>query len=138
MGGNKMVDFLRIVRYSETEDGTYGIMEYNGVPFCMTLEPNDRGNGKNSCIPPGRYRCHRHHGTKYKNTWGITDVPGRTAILFHIGNIEDNSLGCILLGKSLGTVRNKLGVVTSSNTFTKFMNVSERASELNLTITECF
>lgn len=133
-----MIDYLRIVRYSETSDGTFGVMEYNSIPFCMTLEPNDRGNKINSCIPAGRYICKRHSGPRYKNTWEITGVPGRTAILFHIGNIEDNTLGCILLGKSLGTVRRKLGVVTSSNTFRKFMNVSERATELHLTISECF
>ncbi len=138
MGDNKMVDFLRIVRYSETVDGTYGVMEYNGIPFCMTLEPNDRGNGRNSCIPPGRYTCKRHHGTKYKNTWVINDVPGRSYILFHVGNIEDDSLGCILLGASLGSVKRKLGIISSSNTFNKFMHVSERATELNLTISECF
>ena len=131
-------DFLRIVRYSETEDGTYGVMEYNGIPFCLTLEPNDRGNGKNSCIPPGRYRCSRHSGPKYKNTWEITDVPNRTAILFHVGNIEDNSLGCILLGHALGTLKSKLSVTSSSNTFNKFMNISERMTVLNLTISECF
>lgn len=138
MGDRKMIDFLRIVRYSEIEDGMFGVMTYNGDPFSMCLEPNDRGNGRNSCIPPGVYRCKRHSGPKYKNTWEITGVPGRSAILFHIGNIEDNSLGCILLGKSLGSVRNKLAVVTSSNTFNKFMAVSERCSELHLTITECF
>jgi len=133
-----MIDILRIVRYSETDNGVYGVMEYNGIPFCLTLEPNDRGNGKNSCIPAGRYTCKRHSGTKYKNTWGIQNVPNRTAILFHVGNIEDDSLGCILLGSTLASVKGKLGIVRSSNTFTRFMNVSERANELQLTITESF
>ena len=133
-----MVDFLRIVRYCETEEGTYGVLVYNGEPFCLTLEPNDRDNKYNSCIPSGVYICKRHTGLKYKNTWEITKVPNRTAILFHVGNIEDDSLGCILLGKSLGSVKNKLGIVQSSNTFNKFMNVSARASELHLTIKESF
>lgn len=133
-----MVDILRIVRFSETQDGTYGVMEYNGVPFCLTLEPNDRANGKNSRIPAGRYTCKRHSGPKYKNTWSVTNVPNREAILFHIGNIEDDSLGCILLGSTLASVKGKLGIAQSSNTFTRFMHVSERASELSLTITECF
>ena len=133
-----MIDILRLVRFSETQDGTYGVLEYNGIPFCLTLEPNDRGNGKNSCIPEGRYTCRRHSGTKYKNTWGITNVPDRTAILFHIGNIEDDSLGCILLGSTLASVKGKLGVVYSSNTFSRFMHISERVSELSLTITGCF
>ncbi len=133
-----MEDFIRIVRFSETKDGTFGVMEYNGVPFSYTLEPNDRGNGRNSCIPPGRYHCIRHHGTKFKNAWAITNVPNRSAILFHVGNIEDDSLGCILMGSTLASVKSKLGVIHSSNTFNKFMNISDRASQLNLTISECF
>lgn len=136
--GYKMMDILRLVRYSETRDGTFGVLEYNNEPFCLTLEPNDRGNGRNSCIPPGRYICEKHSGTKYKNTWCVTNVPGRTAILFHAGNIEDDSLGCILLGSSLGSLKGKLGVMSSSNTFNRFMNVSARAQTLNLTIEECF
>lgn len=137
-GYKKMDDFLRIVRFSETEDGTYGVMEFNGVPFCLTLEPNDRGNGHNSRIPPGRYICKRHSGPKYKNTWEITDVPNRTAILFHRGNTEDDSLGCILVGSSLATVKAKLGIIQSSNTFTKFMALTERSRALALTIVESF
>lgn len=133
-----MVDFLRIVRYSEIEDGMFGIMSYNGNPFSLTLEPNDRGNGRNSCIPPGVYICKRHSGPKYKNTWEITEVPGRTAILFHWGNVEDDSLGCILLGHALFTLYRKKAISSSGNTWKKFMHVSERASELHLTITECF
>jgi len=133
-----MIDYLRINRYCEIKDGTFGVMTFNSDPFCMTLEPNDRGNGKNSCIPPGVYVCKRHSGTKYKNTWAITNVPNRTAILFHVGNIEDDSLGCILLGASLGSVKKKLGVLSSSNTFNKFMNLTQRCEELHLTITESF
>lgn len=133
-----MTDYLRLVRYCETEDGTFGVLTYNSQPFCLTLEPNDRGNKHNSCIPAGTYLCRRHSGPKFKNTWEIINVPNRTAILFHIGNIEDDSLGCILLGKSLGSVKRKLGVVQSSNTFNRFMNISERCSELHLTINESF
>jgi hypothetical protein len=132
------VHFVRVVRYSETVDGTYGVMEYNGVPLGMTLEPNDRGNGANSRIPPGRYRCRRHNGPKYKNTWEIIEVPGRSAVLFHIGNIEDDSLGCVLLGSSLASVKGKLGVGSSGATFARFMELSEKAEELSLTITESF
>lgn len=138
MGEKKMIDLIRIVRYSETEDGTFGVMEYNGQPFCMTLEPNDRGNGRNSCIPAGRYQVHRHHGLKYKNTWAVMDVPNRSAVLFHIGNIENDTVGCILLGKSLGTVKRKMAVVTSSRTFEAFMKLSKQSEGLILTIVEAF
>ena len=133
-----MIDYLRIVRYCEIEDGMFGVMTYNSEPFSMCLEPNDRGNGKNSCIPVGVYICKRHSGTKYKDAWCITGVPGRSFILFHIGNIEDDSLGCILLGSSLGSLKKKMSITQSGNTFRKFMKISRKSTELHLTISKCF
>lgn len=135
---NNMRDIIRINRFSKVPDGVFGVMTYNGDPFCLTLEPNKIKNGNQLHIPEGSYICSRHSGPKFKNTWEITDVPGRTAILFHSGNIEDDSLGCILLGSTFGSLRTKLAIMKSSNTFNRFMHISERADSLHLTITNCF
>jgi hypothetical protein len=49
-------------------------------------------------IPAGAYVCklldHPVHGL----AWEVCDVPGRTGILFHVGNDADDSDGCILVG----------------------------------------
>ena len=52
-----------------------------------------------SCIPKGAYDCIRVNSPRYGNTFTVPDVEGRTHILFHWGNWEKNTLGCILLGK---------------------------------------
>jgi hypothetical protein len=35
---------------------------------------------------------------KHGESWEVQNIPGRTDILFHAGNDEDDSEGCILLG----------------------------------------
>lgn len=78
-----------------------------------TLERAWRNNevGK-SCIPPGIYPLlYRDWGTfydRYNAAWEhdfvveIGNVPGRSAILFHVGNTESDSEGCILVGDTRG------------------------------------
>ena len=71
--------------------------------FCIaTLELPWRDNeiGR-SCIPEGTYKCvflTRSESGKYKNTWLLQDVPGRSQILIHKGNFVHNTRGCILPG----------------------------------------
>jgi Family of unknown function (DUF5675) len=54
-------------------------------------------------VPKGVYKCIRgQHQLKGMTepfvTFEVTEVPGHTGILFHCGNTEADSEGCILLG----------------------------------------
>lgn len=54
-------------------------------------------------LPPGVYTCKRGmHQLKNMaepfETFEVLDVPGHTGILFHCGNVNADSEGCILLG----------------------------------------
>ena len=45
---------LTLKRVAENEDGTFGVLIHNNVPFCLTIEPEWKNNMKNiSCIPEG-------------------------------------------------------------------------------------
>lgn len=67
-----------------------------------TLEDLWRDNGRRiSCIPEGDYKCVPHGwsgGVKFKNVWEVLNVPHRSAILFHAGNTDKDTSGCILVG----------------------------------------
>ncbi len=110
---------LKLKRVIEVEDGTFGVLLVNNIPRFCTVEPNWRNNGPNSCIPTGLYSCKKYSSTKYPDTVEII-VPGRSAILFHGGNIEDHSLGCIILGKSFGNLKSKTSVVDSAKAVSEF------------------
>lgn len=79
----------------------------NGV--CITLEhafKNPDGT-YSPALPPGTYLCVRgQHRLPDKpitfETFEVTGVPGHTGILFHKGNTNNDSEGCLLLGESIG------------------------------------
>jgi hypothetical protein len=97
----KMEFFLH--RKETTEDGTFGEL-YIDDCWLYTLELPWRNNATDvSCIPEGSYLCQLvdtpHHGLTYQVL-----VPGRVGVLFHSGNTEIDTKGCILLGLSTGSM----------------------------------
>lgn len=127
---------VQLKRIAAHEDGTFGVMLVDGVPFCVTLEEEQGGNKKDTAIPAGKYKVKAYSGTKFKGVFILLDVPGRSAILIHWGNTEDNTAGCILLGKEYGKVGNKFGILRSIDAFTAFK--SKVPKEFVLEITDDF
>jgi hypothetical protein len=64
----------------------------------------------------------------------VQDVPGRSEILFHKGNIDDDSRGCIVVGEQFNYVRGEDGITASKEGFEEFMKLQEGASEFTLDI----
>jgi hypothetical protein len=99
--GDGAMNEVMLKRVSYTRKGTFGVLTKGGTPLCVTLEDPWEGNERGvSCIPVGRYRVEKHSGTKFKDAWVLKNVPGRTAILIHIGNSIEDTSGCILVGRS--------------------------------------
>ena len=98
-----MVEKVEIVRLEKGFDGTFGVLRLDGKVFCVTLELPDLDNEANiSCIPAGAYTCRRVDSPAFGRTFEISDVPGRSHILFHAGNVADDTQGCVLLGRYFG------------------------------------
>lgn len=75
-------------------------------------------------VPPGVYNCVRGwhqlaHMAQAFETFEITNVPGHTNILFHSGNVNADSAGCVLLG--LKNIDNK-EILESRIAFKEFMD----------------
>lgn len=118
--------------------GVFGELRCDELGFsCLTLERPWKDNEPFvSCIPPGTYICRRFDSPEYGDTFIVTDVSGRTLILFHEGNWIKNSKGCILLGKEYDlSAREGLMVTSSLATRKKFMAALEGIDEFELTIT---
>lgn len=134
-------------RVSESDDFTMG--RFNGHGFKLrTLEEEWRDNEVGeSRIPAGTYTCKRSVYRRYGyETFEITGVEGRTRILFHSGNTEEDTQGCVLLGVGVGRLlvtdeetgerRYKLGVILSRVAFKRFMAHFEGVDEFELEITD--
>ena len=130
---------LTIVRKDRTRDGIFSLgLNDAGEQVLVTLEhayadeQNDRWSPK---IPNGTYRCvrgkHRLHGMDEDfETFEITGVEGHTGLLFHWGNWNKDSEGCILVGASIDGVM----ITMSRASFAKFMAMQDGLDEFQLTV----
>jgi len=115
---------FKIIRIAYIPDGTFGVLFDGDIPFCLTLEREWRNNEKNiSCIPRGKYVCKRIESPKFGDTFEVLDVPGRSHILFHKGNIEDDSHGCILIGEQYHEYKGKISIKASREGFAEFTRI---------------
>jgi hypothetical protein len=113
--------YFKLVRVAYIEDGTFGVLFDENTPFCLTLEREWKDNRRGeSCIPLGIYSCSRIISPKFGNTFKVRNVEGRSHILFHKGNLEDDSHGCILLGEEYGRYKDKIAILSSGRAFNEF------------------
>ena len=89
---------LTLERTVRDDTITMGKLRGDGWMLCTLENPWLNNEPYVSCIPVGYYECKRVDSPRYGNTFEVTDVEGRTHILFHWGNWEKNTLGCILVG----------------------------------------
>jgi hypothetical protein len=115
---------LIIRRIATGADGTFGCIIYKNKPFALTLEREWLGNSTGiSCIPAGNYKCKRVDSPKFGNTFEVTNVPGRTHILFHKGNLDSDSHGCILVGEQFGDIKGSAGILSSKQGYNELMSI---------------
>ena len=99
---------INLNRIKYTDKSTIGELYINDVFQCYTLENTWMDNIKRlSCIPIGCYKLiTKTYGRFYKQynhpIIMLNDVPNRSEILIHRGNYPKDTLGCILLGDTIG------------------------------------
>ena len=124
-----------IKRIAETDDGMFGVVVDGITPFALTLENMWLNNTRNlSCIPAGEYRCERVNSPRFGDTFEVMNVPDRTHILFHKGNTEDNTKGCILIAEEFGYLNKKTAILSSSKGYGEFMQRLEGLDSFTLKI----
>ena len=126
---------LDLLRVGQSARGTFGVLRYGQVPFALTLEEPWLDNAVGvSCIPPGLYRCERVRSPKFGNTFEVTQVEGRSHILFHKGNTLDDTQGCILVGEEFSGTFDQPMLVSSQRGFSEFLALLDGQAEFDLEI----
>jgi hypothetical protein len=124
-------------------DGIFGELYDDSEEFCVTLEhayvqPDGSYEPK---LPNGTYTCVR--GTHTLEHWNkgqpfeafeVTGVPGHTGILFHVGNKNADSDGCILIAQKLIQTAPFWIIQSSLVMFEKFMTEMEGINEFELVV----
>lgn len=100
-------------RMSFSDQGTFSRIFGPGGFQCAAIELPWRGNRQSlSCIPPGEYIVEPWESRRFGSVYHVLDVPNRSYILFHGGNLAGDTLkgfkthshGCILLGRYHGAL----------------------------------
>tara|TARA_A100001391_G_C4964752_1_gene250966 strand:- start:238 stop:660 length:423 start_codon:yes stop_codon:yes gene_type:complete len=93
---------LTLTRFALFDDRTLGRLTYGNEVFYTVEKPWKDNEPFVSCIPAGSYTITKGDSPRFgPNTWQVMDVPGRTHILFHVGNTADDVVGCIAVGTSV-------------------------------------
>ncbi len=129
-----------LLRHKFTANGVFGeLLNEMGTHLCVTLEhayPN--GDSWIAKIPDeGTFKCVRglHQISGYSlpfESFEITGVPNHFGILFHVGNYNSDSEGCVLLGRE---ILNSTMITDSLTTFTQFMKSLEGCDSFELNVT---
>ena len=134
---------FRLVRYVRPEpqgEGidlvpTMGLLFFNNQFFCFTLEPSWKDNNLNSCIPEGKYKLVHYNSQRFGQCLIVEKVKHRTGILFHRGNTQEDTTGCILVGSQAGFLKGRSAVLSSTATFMRLMALVRSLNGIKLMIT---
>lgn len=136
---------LTLERLQFRPDGIFGELrdDSDGL-VAVTLEHSYRALTGEwlAKIPEGFFTCVRgeHHLHGMKNpftTFEVTGVAGHAGLLFHWGNLNRDSEGCILLGDQVSAGAGAQGtemILNSRVTFKKFMELQARISSFQLMV----
>ena len=126
---------VKIKRFNDSGDEALGVVIIDDIPFCLSLEQSWNENKvSQSCIPTGEYVCKWHKSPKYGWCYIVTEVEGRSHILFHAGNTRNDTRGCILLGDKIGQVFAGGSSVLNSRKTIKAFHQRMQKSDFKLTI----
>lgn len=126
-----------VARYKYTDEFTRGLLYAGGNHIGYTMEDPWNNNENNvSCIPVGTYdtdvRPAKDSPSRNYDHMILRDVPARSYILWHVGNDEQDTEGCILPGK---TAHEDM-VGHSQKAFNKMMSIAKEAESITTKITD--
>ncbi len=125
---------LKLQTLSIEEDGCFSeLLKEDGTRLCYTVERTFENLAV--IIPNGTFRCLKSWFVRGAySTFEITGVKGHDRLLFHTGNRELDSIGCILVGNTIGTLNGHKAVLYSCAAFKKFKELTEGRDEFELEV----
>ena len=101
-------------RFYDGIDCTLGcIINALDYPIYTNELPWKFNRSNESCIPEGVYIMKPYTSSHHGDCFKLIDVEGRSVIRVHSGNKSSDSLGCILVGYSVGNLKGKPAVLKS-------------------------
>ncbi len=128
---------LTLTRIFLRPDGIFSeLTDENGKIVARTLEHSYDNKPK---LYGGEFTCkrsmHRLRGMTHDfETFQIMDVKDHTNILFHVGNWNSDSDGCILLGEGIASSSKGQMITASKQAFAEFMELTKGLESFTLIV----
>jgi hypothetical protein len=127
---------LTLTRKDFREDGIFSeLTDDKGNSLAVTLEHSYDSKPK---LYDGTFTCvkgiHRLHDNVPFEAFEVTGVTDHTGILFHVGNYNKDSDGCVLLGTDIADSDQGRMVTHSMIAFSKFMAMLENDQTFTLIV----
>lgn len=134
---------LILKRIAFRKDGIFSnLLDDQGNVVFATLEHayRNKDGTYSPKIPDGTYQCirgmHRLEGMPDDfETFEITGIDGHSNILFHIGNFNEDSEGCVLVGSAIKQSANYWIISNSRVAFTNFISLELGQDVFTLVVT---
>lgn len=142
---------LKVLRFNSQNEFTDGLLHLDDEFMCYTLEDEYKAKKKygETRIPDGTYQVklrkeggfHNRYSKKFKvgfhkGMLHVTNVPGFEYILIHIGNTDEDTAGCLLVGMDISADdRGYIGRSTTAYTkvYPKVAKALEEGEEVTIT-----
>ena len=125
---------IKVKRFTSDDDTTLSTVWIDNNFECFGLEDEYREEkvAKETRIPAGEYKIalrtwggfHTRYSKKFpifhEGMLQVLDVPGFTAILIHIGNTDEDTAGCLLIGQNAIGVSGSLSIGSSTRAYQEF------------------
>lgn len=125
---------LTLATASIIEPGCFSVLlSENGWPLLVTCERTF--DDIRPVIPAGVFTCKRrmfNHGGYM--THEITGIVGHADVLFHRGNVEADSLGCVLTGLTFGVLNGMPAVLSAAAGFERYWAVTKDYEQFELEV----
>jgi hypothetical protein len=131
-----------ITRSASTLEGTFGTFSVDGHTWYSLELPDLDNHPQTSCIPKGTYVVKTINSPKHGNpTYQVMNVPRRSMVEIHSANFagsvvdgkKSQLLGCIALGKNIGSLEGQKALLDSKKAMAEFMAFMNN-EDFNLTI----
>lgn len=125
-------------------DGVFSTLYQNSEKFLVTLEhayeaadgyyfPKLPRGATYKCVR-GTHSLDHYNGGRPFEAFEVTGVANHTGILLHVGNFNENSDGCILVGENVHRENSKWWIDDSRVAFSRFMTIMIGIDEFDLEV----
>lgn len=123
---------FELVTVAIRPDGCFSALLHEGRPFAVTCERTFE-DGR-PVIQAGIHKCRKTWFVRGQHDTYEIETTGHSRVLFHRGNVEQDSIACILVAKAFTVMNGQCAIRDSVPGFREFMEACAGVEEFDLTV----